>query len=267
MVKINKTCGIYCIENLVNGKMYIGQSKDIKGRFNQHTSTLRRNKHKNEYLQKSWNKYGESNFKFYVLLACDIERLDNLERKCIQEFKTLDVNFGYNIESGGNLHKTMSESSKKKLSKAKKGKKKSKEAIENMRKSAKKDKIVQIDFKGNLIRIFESTMEIVRILNIDTINIRECCKLSNKNRRTSHGYIWMYYDDYNKWDGNLEYYIYNKKETIPKRVIMMDKDENTINTFDSAIEAKRQTGIPQQNISECCRNKRKTAGGYVWKFE
>lgn len=33
-----KISGIYKIENLINHKVYIGQSKDIKSRFNQHKS-------------------------------------------------------------------------------------------------------------------------------------------------------------------------------------------------------------------------------------
>jgi predicted GIY-YIG superfamily endonuclease len=34
-------CGIYRIRNLVNGKFYIGSSKDIRERYLHHTSDLR----------------------------------------------------------------------------------------------------------------------------------------------------------------------------------------------------------------------------------
>ena len=33
------------------------------------------------------------------------------------------------------------------------------------------------------------------------------------------------------------------------------------------MDAYRDTGINFQNISLCCNNKRKIAGGYCWKFE
>lgn len=45
-----KLCGIYCIENLANGKRYIGQSKNIERRINNHKNLLRKNEHHNEYL-------------------------------------------------------------------------------------------------------------------------------------------------------------------------------------------------------------------------
>ena len=37
--------------------------------------------------------------------------------------------------------------------------------------------------------------------------------------------------------------------------------------YPSIIEAERQTGISNGNISSVCSGKRKTAGGYIWKFE
>lgn len=37
--------------------------------------------------------------------------------------------------------------------------------------------------------------------------------------------------------------------------------------YDSAVKAQKTTKIPQSSISNCCLNKRKTAGGYIWKFK
>lgn len=39
-----------------------------------------------------------------------------------------------------------------------------------------------------------------------------------------------------------------------------------IKVFDSAISAQRETGISRKNISLCCNNQRKHAGGFAWKF-
>ena len=44
-------------------------------------------------------------------------------------------------------------------------------------------------------------------------------------------------------------------------------DNMVINMFNSIHEASQLTGINPTNISECARGKRKTAGGYCWKFK
>lgn len=59
--------GIYCIENLVNSKKYVGGSKNLSSRIKSHFSSLKRNKHIIKDLQNDWNKYGEKNFKYDIL--------------------------------------------------------------------------------------------------------------------------------------------------------------------------------------------------------
>ena len=48
--------------------------------------------------------------------------------------------------------------------------------------------------------------------------------------------------------------------------IVQLKNGERINEFYGAYEAERATGIANSSINECCRNKRKTAGGYEWKY-
>ena len=42
--------GIYKIENIINHKIYIGQSKDIETRWEHHKWELNNHKHSNNYL-------------------------------------------------------------------------------------------------------------------------------------------------------------------------------------------------------------------------
>jgi hypothetical protein len=94
---------IYKVVNTRNNKVYIGQTtlKPHK-RWNSHLCELRNNYHNNSHLQHSFNKYGESNFKFTVLnYATNKETLDKLESGYIQKYNSIDGNCGYNLETGG----------------------------------------------------------------------------------------------------------------------------------------------------------------------
>lgn len=79
--------GIYCLINIVNNKRYIGSSKNMRRRMWCHRACLRHNKHENPYLQNSWNKYGESNFDYYILEKCDEDKLLEREQWYIDTMK------------------------------------------------------------------------------------------------------------------------------------------------------------------------------------
>lgn len=110
--------GIYCIRNLINNKVYIGQSLNVKQRIRQHRSQLNVNKHTNSYLQRSVNKYGLSNFEFTILKECTIEETDKLEKYYIDKYDSMNELYGYNLEGGGNLNKIISDEAKNNLSKS-----------------------------------------------------------------------------------------------------------------------------------------------------
>lgn len=94
----NLLTGVYVIRNLVNGKIYIGSSSiSIKERWYRHIASLRRNKHQNKYLQYAWNKYGESNFEFKVLMYCSKETTLENEQKYLDKYKSYDSKIGYNL--------------------------------------------------------------------------------------------------------------------------------------------------------------------------
>lgn len=86
--------GIYRITNKINGKSYIGQSKNIERRFREHKYICSET---NKSLAIAYKKYGRENFEFSILEECSIEDLDNREIYYIKALKPQ-----YNRTSGGN---------------------------------------------------------------------------------------------------------------------------------------------------------------------
>lgn len=93
--------GIYCFENKLNGKKYIGQSINIEKRYKEHQyNSLRPNYcNYNSKFYRALRKYGFDNFKFSVLEICDQKDLNEKEIFYIQKFDSR-IN-GYNSTNGG----------------------------------------------------------------------------------------------------------------------------------------------------------------------
>lgn len=129
--------GIYKWTNIVNNKVYIGKSSNIIRRKTEHLYTLRNNKHRNHYLQNSFNKYGEDCFKFEIVELCDEDDLNEREEYYIKLYKTLDKKYGYNLMENDGRNNRHSQETKKKMSASHSGKKKSILTRMNMSKAFK----------------------------------------------------------------------------------------------------------------------------------
>ena len=93
-----KKSGIYSIICTVNGKQYIGCSKNIYARINNHKSILNKKdiKRDTKYLIEDWHKYGSSNFT-YKVLEYTIENLKDKECYYIELYDTINREKGYNL--------------------------------------------------------------------------------------------------------------------------------------------------------------------------
>lgn len=100
---MEKIIGIYKITNKINGKIYIGQSKNIYKRWFSHKETRKREKYKNVLLYKAMNKYGIENFDFEIIEICDEELLNEKEIFYIEKYGSFShgKNKGYNQTLGG----------------------------------------------------------------------------------------------------------------------------------------------------------------------
>ena len=125
-----KIIGIYQIQS--KGKpdrVYIGSSISMAKRWNLHLEHLRKNVHNNQKLQHHYNKYGESDLCFSVVLRCRKKDTLILEQLYLNSYKPY-----FNIlKISGSLlghHWKWSEESKRKFSAKKKGCKQSEHATE-----------------------------------------------------------------------------------------------------------------------------------------
>lgn len=91
----------YKLKNLVNNKIYIGQTNNPTQRWAQHKSAV---KHKTGTLlvTRAMIKYGIDKFTFEIIAMAKTQDLVNeLERELIQQYNTLDKTIGYNLDPGG----------------------------------------------------------------------------------------------------------------------------------------------------------------------
>lgn len=78
--------GIYRIVCIKNGRCYYGSSKNINYRWAYHKHKLKVSCHPNKVMQRTWDKYGESSFKFELLETTPINDLLVVEQKYLDAY-------------------------------------------------------------------------------------------------------------------------------------------------------------------------------------
>jgi len=111
---------IYKVTNLINNKIYIGQTSNTlevrKGQHLREAESEAVNKRRNIYFHNALLKYGEENFNWEVIdEAYNQEELDEKERYWINFYQSTDKSKGYNLDSGGKTGGVKSEETKKKI--------------------------------------------------------------------------------------------------------------------------------------------------------
>ena len=185
--------GIYQIRNTRNGKLYIGQSVDLMHRKNCHWYDLNNNRHKNIHLQRAYNVEPDA-LVFEVICQCSEQELNGLEIYFIKKYKTTNSKYGYNLDSGGNGAGRMSEETKAKLSKAKKGntvmcgKKLSDEWKKHLSEAQPHKRKIKCIETGI---VYESFAEAARQTGLNRTKIVSCC---TGKRKSTGGFHFEYAD-------------------------------------------------------------------------
>lgn len=205
--------GIYKIANKINGKIYIGKSLDVKERKYSHFYKLRKNEHGNQYLQVSFNKYGEENFEFSIIEFV----ADNLLN--IREIYYIDtLKPEYNIMKSIENKLRMAQSSKDKLS------------LFQTRKHNSK-KVFAKNIVTKVITEYSCSSQAGKQLKLDSPSIRKVLK----GIRTNVGDYTFSYDNNFPTDK-----LSNK---IKKGINVYDKSDNLLYTYDSQLKCSKDLNI------------------------
>lgn len=209
-------CGIYCIVNTINQKRYIGSSLNCYLRLLDHRAELRHNVHANKHLQNAWNKYGESNFQYFILEFCKPDIRIEREAFYIEQLQA-----EYNIIK--NPEKVeISEESRKKMSESR---------LNAFRNGTlipyQCIKIYKYDKSGNFVEEYNSIKEACEKNNI---HVSSMIVYFKNNYSQLKGFIWKKekYDKiepYKKKERNMSY--------LYKPLIMKNLETNEIVEFKS----------------------------------
>lgn len=207
---------IYLIENQLNQKKYVGQTRKIKPiyRFNEHASLSSRSK---SLIDIAMRKYGKDNFSFEILEehVCDTEEelcmiLNTQEEKYIAQYNTFKGR-GYNCTSGG---------------------------LEYVAESYLVD---QYDLEGVLLNTFDSANVAASACNCSVSQIYSVC---NGNDRSAKGFIFRKHGD--------PFDLYPTEDQHYKPIKQFLIDGTFVKQYKSMTEAAVELNSSLSNISSAC---------------
>ena len=188
--------GIYIISCNVNKKFYIGSTTNMfKRRLGHHYGALVRNKHRNSYLQNSFNKYSEKAFSFSILeYVNDNSRMLDREQYWIDKLDALNKGFNMLPKTHTTKGRVVRKETRLKLIKSLTGRTRGLAVRKALGKPCQ-----QYDVCGNFIAEYYSTTEAGRQTGIQRQDIGKVCR---GLLYTAGSYQWKYKED-NKQIGKI----------------------------------------------------------------
>ena len=167
--EINKKAGVYLIE--CKNHKYVGSSKNLYLRYKEHTATLKRGSHFNQFLQNIYNKYPNI-ISFKLIEICD----NYVEREAYYiEYYNCDVNVERNP-----VTQVKSIETRQKLSMANKNKRLGAENHASV-------KVYQYTLEGAYVNEYDTIRQAALAINGSAASIGDAAKGDNKS---AGGYQW-----------------------------------------------------------------------------
>lgn len=229
---------VYIHENKINQKKYIGLTRqNPEKRWREGKGYKTQKKFFNAIL-----KYGWSNFN-HIIYATNLSEKEAsaLEKELIMKFNS--INNGYNVDLGGSTTNHSKETIQK-IAEKHRGKKLSKECIEEMRKRNSKP-VICLETNKEYNSLFEAQQK----TGIDKSSIGKVC---SGKMNSAGGFHWYFKGD--------------------KPIIKADKRYRPVECITtgkkylSLAEAAKDTNSDVSNIKKVCDGKYKTTNKLKWKY-
>ena len=273
---------IYLYTNIINNKVYVGQTFNEGTRYSAHKNSPKHIGQKNvfrSYFHEAIAKYGFENFKYEVIYELEYEdsyidlvkkALDSLEIYLIKKYNSNDPAYGYNLTEGGGgtIGFKMSEEHKKKISEALKAKNmhwndNQRNAIKNRKvpEHHSGKKILKYSLEGEFLEEFSSLSFASESVNGHPNALSVALK-RDRNKGLYKNYYWIY-----KESDNIQQSIEVPKKEVKcnKKVKQYSLDGTLIKEWDSLSDIARRQGKCLSTISDGIKRNPNNYLGYKWE--
>lgn len=229
--------GIYCIENLISGNKYVGKSNNIYKRWADEVRALNKQEFHNIHVQRSWNKYSEDAFRFYILDICDISELSQKEQYWINKLDTYHNGYNQTLGGEGSIGAVCSEEKRQKIRDAHIGEKNF-----NVR------PVYCVELNQTFWGAKEAEILYRDLYKVKANGICMCCK----GKQSYHGKLP---------DGTRLHWCYDDEKedfTIPainrEQAVYCNELDEIFYNISMAVKDSRVIGAYNANITACCNN-------------
>ncbi len=243
---------IYCHQNRINGKLYIGQTRcqDLTRRW-----TGGHGYEGCPHFYAAIQKYGWNNFSHNILrTGLTKSEADEYEKIYINFFDTTNPNFGYNIREGGHHSGTLSAEGRQRIVERFSG-----------ANSPIAKKVAVFSCDGVKLGEYDTVTAAAKAYGTTTGSVSDICSCKEGSLK---GYLFFFEADVHGLD-KLPVELLRKPRDMRRRflpVAQYDLSGKFLSSYGSIKEAAAATGLRPAGISAVISgDKRTMTGGYMWR--
>lgn len=220
-------CGIYKFTERDTGKVYIGQSKDIYGRYGLHYFHATNKKYEQLSPIDQALFHNPMGFDFEIIELCEEHELNAKENYWIEYYNSKEK--GFNVFS--------------------------------------QQKIYQFTKNGELVNVYNGYSEAARAIGkVDgKANIYHCCKGTIKTAYGYRWSYFSDLNKEQKAP-ELSKQKNQGHSTKKREVLQLTTDGKLVQKYTSCADAARAVGVTSSAITHVCNGRGKTCKGFVWKY-